>query len=260
MRITALVLTLFLVVPAFAAAVDREVTLPVVGYVNAPNDLRYRTELVITNHRDVPQDVRFELISNGQAVAFKTLHMDARETQYLEDAGFTADFRHHGFLGALRLTAIHDGAPDALGQIEANAFVVGERALGARGSTRQEVAGIASSDYSADEEVFLGVRHSLGTGAYTNVGIVNLDATQAQTFVVSFQYQTPVTIVVPPLSLHQMRIPGDGAGGRYVRVQRDAASSAPWVSYASTVDFLTGDAFSGMRVPTTTRYRFPDLP
>ena len=243
-------------VPMFAAA---EVTLPVVGYVNAPDDLRYRTELVITNYRDVPQTVRFELISNGEAVAFKTLELGARETQYLEDAGFTADFRQRGFLGALRLTAIHDGAPDPLGEIEANAFVVGERALGARGSTRQEVAGIAPADYTAHEAVFLGTRHSLGTGAYTNVGIVNLHPTQSETFVVEYQYAQPVTIVVPPLSLRQIRIPGEGSGGRWVRVHPNTPE-LPWVSYASTVDFLTGDAYSGMRVPSTTNYRFPGVP
>ena len=45
MKITALALALFIVVPAFAAAVDHEITLPVVGFVNAPDDLRYRTEL-----------------------------------------------------------------------------------------------------------------------------------------------------------------------------------------------------------------------
>ncbi len=229
-----------------------ELTLPVVGYVHAANDVLYRTELVLTNHRDTPQLVRFELISNGGAVAFRTLQLNAGETQYLEDGGSTADFRHKGFLGALRLTAVaEDGGADSLGRIEANAFVVGELALGERGSTRQEVAGIASADYTANEAVFLGTRHSLGTGAYTNVGIVNLHPTQSETFVIEYQYAQPVTIVVPPLSLQQIRIPGEGAGGRWVRVHSDS-SALPWVSYASTVDFLTGDAYSGMRVPTDT--------
>ena len=255
------------VTTAAVAAVSAETTLPVVGYVDAPNDLIYRTELVVTNHRDAPQTVRFELIANGEVVTFKTLQMGARETQYLNDAGFTADFRHRGFIGALRLTAIQpDGSADSAGQLEANAFIVGERALGARGSTRQEIAGIAPSEYQPENAVFLGVRHSEGTGAYTNVGIVNLHPTQTETFYVRFQYSEPVAVTVPPLSLRQIRLPGAGHGGRYVHVypewsltQEAPPRTTPWVAYASTVDVQTGDAFSGMRVPTDTSYDFPEL-
>lgn len=263
----AVLVSLLLVAPMFGA-VSSEVTLPVVGYVDAPDDLIYRTELVISNHREAPQTVRFELISNGQAITFHTLQLKARETRYLNDAGFTADFRHKGFLGSLRLTAIQsDGSADPLGKLEANAFIVGERALGQRGSTRQEIAGVSPDEYQPENAVFLGTRHSEGTGAYTNVGIVNLHPTQTETFYVRYQYSNPVAVVVPPLSLRQIRIPGAGAGGRYVHVYPEWSltdeappRTTPWLSYASTVDVLTGDAFSGMRVPVDSTYTFPDVP
>jgi len=36
--------------------------------------------------------------------------------------------------------------------------------------------------------------------------------------------------------------------------------TTPWLAYSSTVDVQTGDAFSGMRVPATSMYDFPELP
>jgi len=111
------------------------------------------------------------------------------------------------------------------------------------------------------------VRHSLGTGAYTNVGIVNMDPTETVTFYVRFQYSNPVAVVVPPLSLRQIRLPGEGHGGRYVQVYPEwsigdgaPVHTTPWLAYSSTVDVQTGDTFSGMRVPATSMHDFPELP
>lgn len=253
-----------------------DVTLPVAGYLDMPNDLVYRTEVMVTNHRDVEQAVVLELISDGAAFEFTMFRLEPRETKFLADGGFGRSSAPRNFIGALRIRAIEspEGSPDdeqrpvfvddPLGQVQASAFIVGERGLGAKGATRQEVAGIPSNEYFAEEAVFLGVRHSEGTGAYTNVGIVNMHPTQTETFFVQFQYQEPVTVIVPPLSLRQMRIPGAGAGGRWVRVYPEwsigegaPTAPMPWVAYASTVDTLTGDAFSGMRAPADTRYVTP---
>ncbi|HEV7238695.1 MAG TPA: hypothetical protein VGQ36_05600 [Thermoanaerobaculia bacterium] len=156
------------------------------------------------------------------------------------------------------------GAPDPEGRIEVNAVIVADRGRFATdGSSRQEIAGIPASEYTANEAVFLGVRHSTNTGTYTNVGIVNMHPTQTETFYVKFQ-NAEVPVVVPPNSLRQIRIPGDGGGSRFVRVYPEwsvtdeaPARTTPWVAYTSSVDMQTGDAFSGRRVPPSTRYDFP---
>jgi hypothetical protein len=87
---------------------------------------------------------------------------------------------------------------------------------------------------------------------------------------VKFQFSEPIAVVVPPLSLRQIRLPGEGNGGRWVQVYPEwsigngpPARTTQWVAYASTIDTQTGDAFSGMRVPSATRFTFPggpDLP
>ena len=273
MRSTSLrtVLLLFVVslaVPMFAA-IGADVTLPAAGQVNLPSGLSYRTELVVTNHRDEEQYIAISFIIGGYDQQRHIFPLGARETAFLPSAGFSTSRDIVNQIGALRVRAIEsfpggdsEIVPDPLGQIEATAFIVADRGRsGGDGSSRQEIAAIPSQEYHAEEAVFLGVRHSYGTGAYTNVGITNLHPTQTETFFVQFQYSNPFTVVVPPLSSRQVRVPGEGAGGRWVRIYPEWSigdgapeRTTPWVAYASTVDMQTGDAFSGIRVPPSTKY------
>jgi hypothetical protein len=269
-----LALTLAAAVPLFGA-IAADLTVPIAGQALGANDLVYRTELTITNYRDAPQYVELSLVRNGHALPMAVFSIPPLQTRFLPSGGFSSTATvEQTNIGALRIRALPgfpepdvSGATDPDGRIEANAFIVASRGqFATHGSSRQEVAGIPSSEYNAEEAVFLGVRHSLGTGVYTNVGIVNMHPTQTETFYVRFQYAEPVAVVVPPNSLRQIRVPGEGAGGRYVHVYPEwsigdgpPARTTPWVAYASTVDMQTGDAFSGMRVPSSTKYNFPDV-
>ena len=272
-RAPLLLFALVVSVPMFAA-IGADVTLPVAGLLELPNDLTYRTELTITNYRDVLQYVQLSLVHDGHDSTFAVFPIEPRHTLFLPSGGFATGGGQTSRVGALRIRAVTGNAggpnnpPDPQGQIEASAFVVADRGRFAKnGSSRQEVAGIPSSEYEAEEAVFLGVRHSPGTNYYTNVGIVNLHPTQTETFFVEYQFQDPTVVVVPPLSHRQIRIGGGGNSGRYVRVTPEwalldeaPARTTPWVAYSSTVDTLTGDAFSGMRVPAGIKYNFPDEP
>ena len=260
-------LALFTSLPLFAASIGNDITVPVVGFVDG-NGVSYRTELVLTNHRDVLQYVSLSFIQDGHDSEFHVFALNPKETKFLPNAGFATGGGMTPKIGALRIRtkAATNGNDDGVGKIEANAFIVADRGrFGKDGSSRQEVAGIASNEYTAEDAVFLGVRHSLGTGAYTNVGVVNMYA-EPVTFYIRFQFSDPVALVVPPFSLRQIRVPGEGAGGRYVHVYPEwsigdgtPTHTTPWVAYASTVDMQTGDAYSGMRVPSDTTFHFPEL-
>lgn len=267
-RLAFLLLVVAVATPTFAAAIAADVTIPVAGYLVLPGELTYRTELTVTNHRDVLQYIRIDLVMGGFSHILRTFALQPLETKFLPEGAFPANPGFAGNVGAMRFTAIqpyHGGASDPVadptGLIEASGYVVAERGrFASRGSSRQEVAGIPSSEYAAEEAMFVGVRHDEPT--YTNVGIVNLHATQTETFYVQFQYLDPIAVVVPPLSLRQIRIPGPGNGGRSVRVYPEWAigdgepvRTTPWVAHASTVDGYTGDAFSGTRVPIATTFR-----
>jgi hypothetical protein len=263
-RIPALLFALFAAAPLFAA-IAADVTLPVAGYLNLPNDLVYRTELTVTNYRDVLQYVQISLISDGYDSPATVVPLHPLQTLFLPYAGFAVpNHATQNYIGALRLRALTSsaGSLDPEGQIEANAFVIAERGGGKYGTSRQEVAGIPSDEYAAREAVFLGVRHSPDLNIYTNVGVVNLDTVRTETFYVQFEYQAePQVVVVPPLSMRSIRILAGGSSGRHVRVwpEWSVNNGTPlqWVAYASTVDGLTGDAFSGMRVPAASHFNIP---
>lgn len=264
LRVPFLLFALVLAVPLFAA-VGSEITLPVSGYLELSDNLIYRTELTLTNHRNVAQYVSLELITEGHVQPIRGFVLQANETLFLPDGGFHRGGGRSNLIAAMRIRSVHELeglVDDSQGMIEANSFVVAEHPI-SRGATRQEVAAIPASEYHAEEAVFLGVRHSPGTGAYTNVGITNLHPTQTETFFVQFELHTePVAVVVPPLSLRQIRISGPGNAGRSLRITPEWAVSTasparttPWVAYASTVDTHTGDAYSGMRAPAASFVR-----
>jgi hypothetical protein len=255
-------------VPMFGA-IAPELTLPVGGFLRMPNDLRYTTEITLTNHRDVLQYVLVEIVANGFAERTAVVPVDAHRTVF-SASGFMATSRNReSQVGAFRFTAIKGPdvapnlpvVPDPAGQLEVSSYIIAEHGEdGFRGSSRQEVAAIPSSEYALEEMVFVGVRHDAPT--YTNVGIVNLHPTQSEKFYVQYQFLEPIEVTVPPLSSRQIRIPGPGNGGRRVTVYPEwsigdtaPTRTSPWVAYASTVDGYTGDAFSGTRVPATAKVR-----
>jgi hypothetical protein len=255
-------------VPMFGS-IAAEVTLPVGGYLELPNDLTYRSELTVTNHRDAPQYVSLSFIADGLDSEFAGFTLDAHETRFLPSGGMnTNPGTRRTQVGAIRIAALlpltdsNDRLiPDPAGQLEVSSFVAAERGpFASRGASRQEVAAIPAGEYTLEEMTFVGVRHENPT--YTNVGITNLSRTRTEKFYVQYQFLDPIEVVVPPLSSRQIRIPGAGNGGRRVTVYPEwsigdgpPARTSPWVAYASTVDGYTGDAFSGTRVPATAKVR-----
>lgn len=258
-RIVLCFLAAAVAVPLFAAN-GADITIPIGGYLKLPNDLTYRTELTITNNRDVLQYVTVSMISGGHDLPIHTFPLQPHQTVFQAEP-FPTSRNMESHIGAIHVIATQPIDPqsdepppaDSNGNIEVNSFVVAERGR-FNASNRQEVTGIPANEYRLKEQVFVGVRHDLPT--YTNVGIVNLSATETVTFFVEYQYLAPFSVTVAPLSLSQVRIPGQGNAGRWVRVYPEWAAgegepthTTPWVAYASTVDGYTGDAFSGMRVP-----------
>lgn len=276
----AVVLAVAVSLSALAGPVAPEITLPAAGRVILPGHV-YTTELTLTNHRDVTQAVAVHFIKDGVAMPFAVLSLGPKRTLFA-DSWFGTYTTGNAFgVGALRFVALTqgyvDGDPvgdepgeveqyfDPAGLLEAKAFVIHERGpFALHGSSRQEIEAIPASEYRSKQNIFLGVVHAPPT--YTNVGIVNLHPTETVTFSVQYQYLEPVQVTVGPLSSVQVRVTGgrspieEGNGGRYVVVTPEWANdgtgrTTPWVAYASTIDGLTGDAFSGLRVPPDTEIK-----
>jgi hypothetical protein len=261
-------LVLVVSLPALAGTIAADLTLPVAGRVVLPGHV-YTTELTITNHRDRDQYVAIQFYNGRDALVTQVQQLRPKQSVFIDSAHISGIIAAAEGVGALRFVAVTRAATDdrneieqyrdPAGQLEVKAFIVNVRGpFGLYGSSRQEVEGIPSSEYRTGEAAFLGVLHQPPT--YTNVGITNLDPVETVTFYVQFQYLAPIAVTIPPLGVRQIRITGgrgpgeEGNAGRYVTVTpewaRDGSGrSTEWVAYASTIDGITGDAFSGIRVP-----------
>jgi len=260
--IVAAVLALFAAVPA-VAVIAPDLTVPAAGTIVLPDrDLAYVTELTIINHRDADQLIAVHWI-DGQNAVTEMLTLKRKAALFHPGSQAMHHFGVPGRLGALRFEAVKaDNTPDPEGRLEVRAFVIAERGrFGAAGKTRQEIETIPSSDYLAPEALFAGVIHNLPT--YTNVGVVNLDPVRTITFYISTYNFQSIEVEVAPMSTGQVRLPGKGENGLiYLSVKPDwalvpgSAPAAPWVAYTSTIDGVTGDAASGVRVPIDTQLTF----
>ena len=87
-----------------------------------------------------------------------------------------------------------------------------------------------------------------------NVGIVNVDPNKTQTFIVSYSTTAeapPASIVVtlPPMTMQQI-----GAGTPFGQISIANATASPsnlWTAFASTINNVTGDAWSELAVAGT---------
>lgn len=247
-----LALSLFATVSAQAATHD--LTLPSFGRITLPH-VTYRSEIVITNHRNDIQRIDVHFIGRedvGAAGYAETILLRAHEsvlkTDFLEKSLFL------GFDGvvALRLIAVnHNHVLDPNGNIDARAFVIAERPDG--GTSRQEVHPIASSEYLATGATFAGIRHD--ERAYTNVAIGNMSLSRSELFYIEIGGQR-IELWVPPLRVVQIRLPIGPTAARSLTIRplwavtlADPPWQSPWAAVVSTVDGLTGDAWTAIRLP-----------
>ena len=89
-----------------------------------------------------------------------------------------------------------------------------------------------------------------------NVGIVNVDPNKTQTFVVSYSTTSAappvfISVTLPPMTMQQVGA-GTPFGGQQISISNSTASGSNlWTAYASTINNVTGDAWSELAVAGT---------
>ncbi|MGZ8869295.1 MAG: hypothetical protein ACXW2P_13215, partial [Thermoanaerobaculia bacterium] len=88
-----------------------------------------------------------------------------------------------------------------------------------------------------------------------NVGIVNLDATRAQTFQIwdPVQANPPLvhTVTIPPMTMQQIALASVNEDAGQILVDNITASTSRsnhWVTYGASLDNVTGDSWSELGV------------
>jgi hypothetical protein len=208
----------------------------------------FRSDITIVNYRTADQRIRLQWlpqdVSGGSGPA---VELTIAATSGIASEDFVTNVMQRSGLGAILVTAI-----DANGLFDPNAQLVGTSRIwtpqpGTSGTTSQSLPSIATIDISSSAVSILGARRD--SRYRTNVGIVNLSG-DVQTFqVIAFgSFGSDVRqIDVQPLSMVLFGVTGAASTTPLqiqVRNVTTVARTTSFVAYASSVDNVTGDAWT----------------
>ena len=262
MRSKALFLALVLLsVPASADLIvpqtsSNRILIPVAGNAAGANGTYFRSDIQLINFRDVPQNVSiwwYPQGTSGEAAPIRNLQISARSGITSED--FVGTILQQTGIGAIEIFAIEsDGAGvDANGQLHASARIWTPQPNVAGGTMSQTFPAIEVTQSSVQTKWIFGVRR---TAQYRlNVGVAH-NAPSDQTFRITVVPNANPTaaevidIVVPARSMQQIARPGGDVGTVQVIIQNISAQpSTVWQGWASSIDNVTGDAWSQVGFP-----------
>lgn len=243
--------------PLFAQQSDNVVTLPeynfqllipVAGNAQGANGTFFRSDINIINFRNAEQRIRLRWLPQGRS----GLTEPTREMTIAAASGFFAeDFvntvMEQTGLGAIQIVGIRaDGQADVDARLYATSRIwTPHPAVGGTVSQSFPTLTMVTRSDAPPKWIF-GVRRD--DRYRLNVGIVNYSGVK-QAFTVQTGAGGPVpggelvAVEVEPFSVAQVGITGT-AQGTFQIVVRNNAGSALWDAWASSIDNVTGDAWS----------------
>ena len=216
----------------------------------------FRSDITIVNYRTADQRIRLQWLpqdvsgGNGPAV-----ELTIAATSGIASEDFVTNVMQRSGLGAILVSAIDaNGLPDSGAQLVGTSRIWTPQP-GTSGTTSQSLPSIATIDISSSAVSILGARRD--SRYRTNVGIVNLSG-DVQTFqvIVFGTFGNDVRqIDVQPLSMVLFGVTGAASTTSLqiqVRNVTTVARTTSFVAYASSVDNVTGDAWTtlGSNLPT----------
>jgi len=264
MRLSALLLTLFLAATAFAQQTDDlfvplvaapRVIVPAAASAAGANGTFFRSDLNLINLRNVKQFVQafwLPQMTTGSATPIKTFEVPPLTGIGSED--FVASSLGLSGLGAIEFVGVNaNGTFDPGAQLHVTQRVWTPRPDGAPGTMSQTFPAIPGGNTTpVTFRSVLGMRRS--EQYRLNVGVTN-PSNAEQTFhflihVVGAERTETIQfdLTLPPRSMHQVLVGGTFAGTAQVLVEDVGGGAGEWHTWASSVDNQSGDAWSQMGV------------
>jgi len=249
----------FLWTEAFAGVVQPltsapQLLIPAAGSTPGANGTFFHSDISIINFADHSQNVRLQWLPQGVS-ASSSVTVTIGANGAMRSLDFVSNILGKSGLGAILVTGVsNSGDADATAALYVNSRIWTPQP-GTDGTTSQSLPAVPLTTINtSDASLF-----HLGSydGSFrVNIGIVNLDPTNTQTFSVANPFAiVPITIAVvtlPPLSMQQISV---GSGPNFflniVRITNATVSSQhsnAWIAYGSTIDNVTGDAWSELAV------------
>ena len=233
---------------------SNQIVIPAAGNVLGVNGTHFRSEVTILNYRDADQQLQFLwLPQGGSAVVVGPLTIRARSGVASSD--FVGEFLGQSGLGSVVISALITGTNtlDPSGQIYVTSRIWTPQP-GTQGTTSQTFSTIPVQTLTTNRQAMLGIRRD--AQYRLNVGVVNLDSTNSQTFTITLGGalgQTEVaTVTLGPLSMQQIAMNGPVLANPQILVENvtpTGTRTTRWTTYASSIDNITGDSWSVVGFP-----------
>jgi hypothetical protein len=224
--------------------------IPVAGSTPGANGTFFRSDISIVNLADHDETVALTWLpqDGNSSITRITIAKHAG----IRSGDFVADYLSQTGIGAIFVTAESSEGID----MDADLFVscrIWTPQPGTSGTTSQTLPGvIPGSPRSASAARLVAVGGADNPANYrTNVGIVNFGA-GTQTFTITVTGTSNVFVVnLPPNSMRQISVGNGLLPTQQILIQNTTAAmqSNSWIVYGSTVDNITGDAWSELAIP-----------
>jgi hypothetical protein len=236
-----------------------QLLIPAAGSTGGVNGTFFRSDITLVNLSSHDQLILLQWLPQPGASP-ATATMTLRSLAGFRSSDFVTDIFHTTGLGSILVTGMQTGgtAADTTARLFASSRIWTNQP-GTNGTTSQDLPAIPPGGINTPAAVIFGMGGADNASNYrTNVGIVNVDATATQTFNVQRQttasQTTVATVTLPPMTMTQVAV-GTITPGEQVNVVNVSPSaqarSTLWIAYGSTVDNVTGDAWSELGVAAT---------
>lgn len=235
-----------------------QLLIPAAGSNPGVNGTFFRSDITIINLTSRTQTVRLEWLSQG-GQSNLTRYIDMAPSSGFRSADFATEILGTSGLGAIVVSAMtgQSGTVDPTGLLYVKSRVWTPQP-GTAGTTSQSLPVIPVSTidtpYASLFAVGGGPSPDTPADYRVNIGIVNLDPVNAQSYSIYMPTPTlpiPVDVTVQPRSMIQISMGSDHSPDAQYVVQNTTPASTrsnEWVAYHSTLNNITGDAWSELAV------------
>lgn len=225
-----------------------QLLIPAAGALQGGGGTFFRSDITLVNYRGADQRVRLQwLPQDVTGVGLTPTDITINAGSGIASEDFVTNILGRSGLGAILVTGIDAGGnPDPLAMLVATSRIWTAEP-GSTGTQSQSLPSIATSDITSGSVSILGARREFRFR--TNVGIVNLSASaQLYQVVVFGSFGTDIhQVSVPPMSMTLFGVTGASST---IPLQINVVNIGPpprssfWVTFASSVDNVTGDAWT----------------
>ena len=237
-----------------------QLLIPAAGNTPGANGTFFHSDISIINFSNHDQLVKLDWIpQSGGTGSTTTITIPTQSG--IRSADFVATYLNQTGLGSIMVSGVTSGGvPDTSALLFASTRIWTMQP-GSSGTTSQSLPAVPVSTVNTQiAALFASGGADNPAGYRTNVGIVNLDPLNAQTYLILLPSQNGGMnvggqITIQPMSMQQVSV-GSGLGPtQEILIQNITTSgrSNTWLAYGSSVDNVTGDAWSELAVAGTSQ-------